>query len=364
VKSFLTFAVAALLSCGAGLAREPSVAAQAQGAKPAAAGAQAESPELAEAARLNAEVVRLHGEGKYGEALPLAKRVLELREQALGTEHRLFVSAVNNLAALHREKGNSDEAEKLYLRILPVVEKEPGKYGALVPDIFNQLAITRFKKGDKAAAESYLQRGLSLQEKIAGPGHTTLVPFLFNSFEFYMTRKEYERAAPFLERALDILSKQPPRSDPATAKRLRNYYCLLSALKYDELAAKIYGARVRVEDPERALEAERRWAAMNDRETAGATRPIEGSVLNGKAVSKPAPEYPAAAKQQRLSGTVVVEIEVNEAGKVVKAQAICGHPVLMKASEEAARQARFTPTLLSGKPVKVSGVITYNFVLL
>jgi TonB family protein len=200
-------------------------------------------------------------------------------------------------------------------------------------------------------------------EKQAGPQHASLLPFLYNSFEFYGSRKEYDRAAHFLERALDIQLKQPPREDPVTAKRLRSYYCPISALKYDELASKLYRARVRVEDPQRALEEERVWESMNDRETAGAPGRM-GGVMNGKAVVKPQPAYPDEAKRRGVSGTIIVEIEVDETGKVTKAQAVCGHEILMRTSVEAARHARFTPTLVSGKPVKVSGVITYHFVLI
>jgi TonB family protein len=92
-------------------------------------------------------------------------------------------------------------------------------------------------------------------------------------------------------------------------------------------------------------------------------RPISGGVLNGKAISKPAPPYPAVAKAARASGTVVVQVEVDEKGNVTSAKAISGHPLLRAAAESAARQARFSPTLLSGKPVRVTGTITYNFEL-
>jgi protein TonB len=54
---------------------------------------------------------------------------------------------------------------------------------------------------------------------------------------------------------------------------------------------------------------------------------------------------------------------VDETGKVIKSEAICGHPLLQKAAAEAAAAARFTPTLLHGQPVKVTGIISYNFVL-
>ncbi|HLM58629.1 MAG TPA: energy transducer TonB [Pyrinomonadaceae bacterium] len=90
---------------------------------------------------------------------------------------------------------------------------------------------------------------------------------------------------------------------------------------------------------------------------------VKGGVLNGKAISKPTPAYPPIAKAARASGTVVVQIIVDEEGKVESASAVSGHPLLQQASVVAARGARFSPTYLSGQPVKVSGVITYNFVL-
>jgi protein TonB len=93
------------------------------------------------------------------------------------------------------------------------------------------------------------------------------------------------------------------------------------------------------------------------------TTPVSGGVLNGKAISKPQPAYPPIAKAARASGTVTVQIVVDESGRVISASAVSGHPLLQQAAVAAARQARFSPTLLSGQPVKVSGVITYNFVL-
>ena len=90
---------------------------------------------------------------------------------------------------------------------------------------------------------------------------------------------------------------------------------------------------------------------------------ISGGVLNGKAISKPQPPYPPAAKAARAQGTVVVQVTVDETGGVTSAKAISGHPLLQAAAVAAARQAKFSPTLLSGKPVKVSGMLIYNFVL-
>jgi TonB family protein len=93
-------------------------------------------------------------------------------------------------------------------------------------------------------------------------------------------------------------------------------------------------------------------------------RIVSGGVLNGRAIKKPQPEYPSTAKRARASGVVAVQIVVDENGNVASANAVSGHPLLQPASVEAARRAKFEPTTLCGKPVKVSGIITYNFVLM
>jgi protein TonB len=92
-------------------------------------------------------------------------------------------------------------------------------------------------------------------------------------------------------------------------------------------------------------------------------KPISGGVLNGTAILLPPPVYPEAAKRMRSSGTVVVEVILDESGKVVSANATSGPTILRDAAVQAALKARFSPTKLSGQPVKVSGVINYKFAL-
>lgn len=91
-------------------------------------------------------------------------------------------------------------------------------------------------------------------------------------------------------------------------------------------------------------------------------RSIEGGVLNGKASSLPAPAYPAIARAAHASGTVAVQILIDEGGNVIEATAVSGHPLLRAAATEAARGAKFSPTRLSGEPVTVTGVLVFNFV--
>jgi periplasmic protein TonB len=90
--------------------------------------------------------------------------------------------------------------------------------------------------------------------------------------------------------------------------------------------------------------------------------PISGGVLNGKAVHLVQPPYPPIARSAHASGQVVVQVLIDENGNVVAAHATSGHPLLQAAAVNAARSSKFTPTKLSGQPVKVNGVIIYNFV--
>jgi protein TonB len=90
---------------------------------------------------------------------------------------------------------------------------------------------------------------------------------------------------------------------------------------------------------------------------------VSKGVITSEALSLPKPAYPPAAKALRIQGKVSIQILIDETGKVLSARAIDGPPLLKQAAEKAAYQARFSPTRLSDQPVKVSGLITYNFVL-
>jgi periplasmic protein TonB len=97
--------------------------------------------------------------------------------------------------------------------------------------------------------------------------------------------------------------------------------------------------------------------------TKPAPKVISKGVINGQALSLPKPAYPPIARQLRIQGVVNVQVLINEAGNVISAKPISGNPALVTAAQSAAFAARFSPTLLGDQPVKVSGVITYNFVL-
>jgi TonB family protein len=92
-------------------------------------------------------------------------------------------------------------------------------------------------------------------------------------------------------------------------------------------------------------------------------RQISKGVINSLAVHKPVPVYPLFAKRAGVSGTVTVRVLVDERGSVIEANAVEGPPLLRPAAVDAALRARFSPTLLSGVPVRVTGMIHYRFIL-
>jgi TonB family protein len=89
---------------------------------------------------------------------------------------------------------------------------------------------------------------------------------------------------------------------------------------------------------------------------------VQSGVVNGKALTLAKPEYPAAAKAAGVSGRVDVRVTIDELGNVIYAKAIAGPELLRDSAAAAALRSKFKPATLSNAPVKISGIIVYNFV--
>jgi len=90
---------------------------------------------------------------------------------------------------------------------------------------------------------------------------------------------------------------------------------------------------------------------------------VSGGVVSGNAIKRVQPPYPPIAKAAHAAGQVQVQVVISEDGHVISADVLNGHPLLREAALAAARQWVFKPTELSGVPVKVQGVLTFNFTL-
>ncbi|HEV2706558.1 MAG TPA: TonB family protein [Pyrinomonadaceae bacterium] len=353
----LLFAVFLCASCVPFAAHAAAVGVEHEGVRPQETSVQ--STELAEAREQSARASKLFGERKLDEAEAAAKRSVTLYEKAAGADHLALVTPLTTLAGVNVLKHKDDAAEPLYKRALAIYEKRGQAETGNAATIIDELGFLRFRKGDHEAAAQLFERSLAIREKLYGVDHPNLFKSLFNLANIYTVRRRIEKADPLYERGIAILEKLPPHQNPSAVRELRNYACISISNKRPEAFRRAMDLATRLENPELAAANERREKEFKEK---GAELDGEG-VLKGHVVNKPQPVYPESAKSARISGTVIVAVVVDETGRVTHAEALCGHPTLAKASVEAARRARFAPTLLSGQPVKVTGTITYDFVL-
>jgi TonB family protein len=304
---------------------------------------EASSAELAESMKLSAEVVRLHKAGKYDEALPLAKRALQLREQALAPGHTLIVDALSNLAELYAARRDYGTARDYYQRVLAVYEQSPPPDRSAVARVLDKAAYFSYMNLDYDRAEKFLQRALAVRERASGAGSVEAATSVYNLAEFYRLQGEYSKAEPLYQKAIEVKGGALGPDDKEVVRALERFSCLYYA----------------TDQRERLKDIRKQFGFLREKDAATLDK---GDVLNGKALSLPRPEYPKAAKERGVMGVVVVKIKVDEAGKVISAQDECGaHPLLVAPSVQAALKSRFSPTLLKGQPVQIAGVIIYKF---
>jgi TonB family protein len=298
---------------------------------------------IAEAEQWSRTVVKLFNEGNYDKALPLAKRALELRETALGPDHELTQGALLNLAEIDSALKKYGEALKLFERLLKTHEKKVGLEDADTAVYLEKLAFLAYLQLDFNKSEAAYKRALTIREKTSGKDNAQFATSLYLLAEFYRFTGKVDKAEPLYEQAAILRGKILGQKHPDYLKAKDRYFCVAYETqqlnKLNDFAAKL-GEKSQVDK------------ADID----------EGAVLNGRAIYLPKPSY-EAARRERAQGIVVIKVTVDERGNVIEAADMCGgNPVLVKPSLQAAREARFTPTKLSGQPVKVSGVITYRFV--
>ena len=128
------------------------------------------NPELTEAATLSAAVVQLFREGKYKEALPLAKRALEIREKVLSPPDDQLTSSQRNLAEVYVALGKYGDAKELFERVRKSLEQSAADQPSLA-EILERLAVVQFAMGSSVKTEELYKRALAINEKALGVEH-------------------------------------------------------------------------------------------------------------------------------------------------------------------------------------------------
>ena len=303
-----------------------------------------DSPELKEAAALTESALKLFSEQKYDEALSHAKKALEIRERVLpATDPRVTASLVY-VGDIYITKRDYGDAKKVLERLLQILtERTSAEDVSLAPTI-ERLALVYYRQGDERKSEEMYQRALALREKAFGAESARVAHSLFSLGEFYRAEKDFERAAASYRRSLMIYGKLSGVGSHEFQEVSDGYSCLAHLGKKQDVQKDL-------------KEIWKQFARQPEDERFGP------KVLNGMAISLPKPEYPQEARDRNLSGIVVVKIWIDETGRVISAKDMCGGPpILSQSCIASALKARFTPTKLSGMPIKISGQIQYNFV--
>jgi len=304
---------------------------------------QEESPELKEASTLSESVARLFNEQKFDQALPLAKRALEIRQRLLPRTDPRVVTSLSYLASVYNAKSNYGLAKETLQQLLQALEERADDVG--VARTLDRLGLLYLREGDNGKAEETYKRAIALKEKVLGPDKPEVAQSLEGLATAYRARKDFDRGAPIYKRALTIYGQTSGVNSPAFQQASQGFACLA----YEN------------EKRDEAKQLNEIWKRF-----APAGAPDEApyaNFLNPKARKLPPPGYPPEARTQRISGTVVMKVSVDEKGDVIDVRDMCqGPPFITAAAITAARGAQFDPVKVAGRPAKVDGVLVYRFV--
>ncbi len=192
-------------------------------------GADAPADPLQEAKAQDKKVAELKKAGKSEEAIPYAKKSLELCEKSLGREHPDVAVRLNWLASLYKSTGKYVEAEALYKRAIAIDEKMYGKEHKEVATDLNSLARLYDDAARYSEAEPLYKRVLEIREKVLGKEHKYVGENLHSlAMVYYMTGR-YAEAEPLYKRAIAIWEKTLGKEHIYVARGLNN----LALLYYD-----------------------------------------------------------------------------------------------------------------------------------
>jgi CHAT domain-containing protein/Tfp pilus assembly protein PilF len=175
---------------------------------------------LAEAQRVENQWYSLFNIGHYAEAIPLAERVLVIREGVLGPNHPDVAVTLNSLAVLYKDTSDFARAESLFRRSLSIDEKVFGKDHPNLAITYGNLATLYFDTGDYGQSELLMKKALELREKSFTRNHPDVALSLHNLARIYQAKGDYARAEQLTQEALEIYRKVRSAEHPDIARSL------------------------------------------------------------------------------------------------------------------------------------------------
>ncbi|HEY6333694.1 MAG TPA: TonB family protein [Blastocatellia bacterium] len=314
-------------------------------AAPATGAATAGAGNSDEAERLTRQTITLYNRGEYAEALPIAERALEMRRKLAGKDDPLLAAALFNVASLEYALGQYPKAVPLYEECLKVYEKSLGPDDPKLCSALEQLAWASYATGRPLNTEKLIRRSIEIKERAFGPDSGEVASSVHLLGRYYEKISNYQPAMSQYQRALAIMQQAKGEDSPEVATELDRCACIYT----------------QTGDAEHADEYRKRAGKIESDLNPDRSHLVVGQVVTGKATHREEPVYPKPAEQSHITGSVVVEVVIDETGKVIHAKQTCGPDIFSEVSVGAARKWVFAPTTLNGSRVKVVGTITFNF---
>ncbi len=307
---------------------------------------QAQTDEKETLKQINQQVISTYQKQKFDEALKFARQAVDLSVKIYGNERPETAIAFTNLGVIYRDKKKFKESIESLQKAVEVYRKIPNLNKELIA-AYETLALSQFLDGKLLESEAnYLQVIEFAETKLGKESKESFSPTL-SLANFYARAQKFEKADEFYLKSYALAIKNFGKEGKEIEQIEDSRSCLVGQNFNLERNKSFYE------------ETSKLFGEITPKSNSNF---INGGIINGKAKSLPKPAYPSEAQAQRLGGTVFVKVKIDEKGNVTEARIICGHQILGKASEDSARGAKFEPTMLNGKPVKVSGIIVYNFV--
>jgi TonB family protein len=304
--------------------------------------------------QLNTSVVESYKAGKFDNAQKFAQQALEMSIKLFGEKNTETATAYSNLAIILRDRKKYGESVINLEKAAQIYKSIPNLKGKLLIDTYELLALSQFFDGKKQDCEISFLKAIEAAETQYGAESKESLPIVLKLANFFAREKKYDNANELYLKSYSIVWKKYGRISDELEKISDSQVCF-GPTNTDERTkqGKIFSD---------SLTKLREEIFGKDVPLTVSPGIINAGVVNGKATYLAKPEYPQEAKAQGLQGSFIIKVTIDEQGTVIKARPMCGAGILEDAAAAAAMKSKFSPTLLNGTRVKVTGTLTYNFV--
>lgn len=303
--------------------------------------------------RINFEVRNNYKLGNFVAAAERALKAIELSTQVFGRDHGETAICYYNYAEILVSQRKFDNAVEAYTASINILKRVAPNDIPRISRFVERKATVLALDDKRTDAENLFNENIVFVEEKFGRGDIRTLPALLALTKYYIFTEQREKADDLFLKQYEIVWRGK-EEDKKERENLDDERLCFTETKLNESQQK--ASRKKFDDAFYAIFPERRKQHLESNPAA------TGSVINGKAISLPRPEYPELARANKLTGLAIVRVLIDERGYVISAKMICGHSVFRNSVETAASSAKFSPTLLSNQPVKVSGLINYKFV--